>query len=726
MLIMWKPVRLQGVGSASAIINANAHPAGKLTPWRAQIDCLFGLNTTGYYLSSTNPFDSTGQFTCPSTMQSAVDPLSEENETNWDANLNGFVAEVLQEPSLMGALEGAALTAVGKGCESITIDPNEGPECNNRLTNSANDCKVGSNFKCNPSRIDGLSFTNSSAGGGMFIHGYQDYLEISNNHVFGNGGNFSGGIDVGQLEVPPLNTGTLLGFTYALPYLINSYMNVHHPSITQNASFGDEFNTDTPAAGGGVTFCTGADYYKFQYNWVCGNFSGGDGGGLSHYGLSENGTISNNWFVLNQSFNQRLPTNGGAITIQGVPNPGTCEGPPIDTGCPPQLTDGSGNVTISNNIIMSNMVESGNGGGIRLQLVNGTDVQRNPTNNLLLDLIDPWWQITISGNVITNNVAAWAGGGISVRDAVNVMITNNTIASNDTTNTAGVEFDTVGANQGSLPPTGGGTGTCGTTQCNITNPITTSTFSPSGIVSEPNTPLLVAAFATTGVRCPFTLFGNTNCKGFSNPYMTGNIVWQNRSFHIDVNSNPTPGLQNVVSLVPQLSQTATGVCETGADYWEVGVLGDNPTTQAAGSNTNGYKLNPLTGDMTTIAGYSTTNVTTNPGFTKQYCNGSRVPPEIVAAICTNNANARGCSSGGASGGIGVPPGIPDMDPFYPLFTLNPAATVDEGNNWINMWWGPLSLSNATTYSTAGTALTPLGNYNHTILLRGAPTYGVNP
>jgi hypothetical protein len=728
MIIMWKPLRLQGVGSASAIINANAHPAGKLTPWRAQVDCLFGLNTTGYYLSASNPFDSTGQFTCPSTMQNAADPLTDENVTNWDANLNGYVAEVLAEPTLMGALEGAALTVVGKGCESVTVDPTEGPTCNAPLTTSTADCKYVGNFRCNPSRVDGLSFTNSSAGGGgMFIHGYQHFLEISNNHVYGNGGNFSGGIDIGQLEVTGLTT--LLGLV-PVPYAYNVNMNVHHNAITGNASFGDEFQTDTPAAGGGITFCTGADNYKFQYNWVCGNFSGGDGGGLSHYGLSENGTISNNWFLLNQSFNQTLPTDGGAITIQGVPNPGTCEGPPIDTGCPPQLTDGSGNVTISNNIIMANMVESGNGGGIRLQLVNGTDVQRNPNNNLLLDLVAPWWQVTISDNVIVNNVAAWAGGGISLRDAVNTIITNNTIASNDSTNTAGVEFDTVGANQGSLPPTSGGTGTCVGAQCNITNPITTSTFSPAGIVSETNTPLLVAAMGTS-VRCPFALLGNTNCTGFSNPELSANIVWQNRTFHIDVNSNPTPGLQNVVSLVPQINQAVTGACPAGAQYWEIGVLGDNPTTQAAGSNPNGYKLNPLLGDMTTVAGYNTSvllgNVTTNPGFTSQYCNGSRVPPEIVASVCTNNANARGCSSGGATGGIGVPPGIPDIDPFYPLFTLNPAATVDEGNNWINMFWGPLSLSNASKYTAAGTALTPLGNYNHSAVpLRGAPAYGVLP
>ena len=35
-LLLWKPVRLQGVGAASVTINADAHPAGKLDPWRRQ------------------------------------------------------------------------------------------------------------------------------------------------------------------------------------------------------------------------------------------------------------------------------------------------------------------------------------------------------------------------------------------------------------------------------------------------------------------------------------------------------------------------------------------------------------------------------------------------------------------------------------------------------------------------------------------------------------------
>jgi hypothetical protein len=41
----------------------------------------------------------------------------------------------------------------------------------------------------------------------------------------------------------------------------------------------------------------------------------------------------------------------------------------------------------------------------------------------------------------------------------------------------------------------------------------------------------------------------------------------------------------------------------------------------------------------------------------------------------------------------VPPGIADATVPNPVFSLTPVATVDEGNNWINLRWGPLSMVN---------------------------------
>src|SRR5205814_4244964 len=47
LLLMWKPVRLQGVGAASSIIDANAHPSQALAAWRLRVVCLFGLAPNG-------------------------------------------------------------------------------------------------------------------------------------------------------------------------------------------------------------------------------------------------------------------------------------------------------------------------------------------------------------------------------------------------------------------------------------------------------------------------------------------------------------------------------------------------------------------------------------------------------------------------------------------------------------------------------------------------------
>src|SRR5256884_6653144 len=95
-----------------------------------------------------------------------------------------------------------------------------------------------------------------------------------------------------------------------VPYRLNTNVNVHHNSVTGNMSYGDELFSATPAGAGGVTFCTGADFYKFNYNWLCGNLSTGDGGGLAHAGFSYNGDIEHNSILFNQSTNPTVPANG--------------------------------------------------------------------------------------------------------------------------------------------------------------------------------------------------------------------------------------------------------------------------------------------------------------------------------------------------------------------------------------------------------------------------------
>jgi hypothetical protein len=80
----------------------------------------------------------------------------------------------------------------------------------------------------------------------------------------------------------------------------------------------------------------------------------------------------------------------------------------------------------------------------------------------------------------------------------------------------------------------------------------------------------------------------------------------------------------------------------------------------------------------------------------------------------------------------VPPGIADAVTPNPLFSFTPSATVDEGNNWINVSWGPLTLTNPSLQST-GTGSTgnygggpPLANYNLTAAINNIPANQPHP
>ena len=107
-----------------------------------------------------------------------------------------------------------------------------------------------------------------------------------------------------------------------------------------------------------------------------------------------------------------------------------------------------------------------------------------------------------------------------------------------------------------------------------------------------------------------------------------------------------------------------------------------PTTRAE-------RLGPAFSVLTSTTGYAASNTSGSPALISQYCNGSRVPPEV--------------------GGLGweVPPGTNETNALpTPVFSLTPSATVDEGNNWINLRWGPLALAKPANNAV-------LGNYGLT-------------
>jgi hypothetical protein len=739
ILLMWKPVRLQGVGAASSIINANPHPAGKLDTWRKEVNCLFGLGLNGSPTTWTPGCAGAGWFGFNATANNPqIDRLPLEATVGWDASLNGNLAELLQEPSLMGALEGAGITVLSKGVDFHGASPWDptllgGFPAGTTLLTSANCGPAAgpnpfpSSFQCNPSSIDGLGITNSSqGGGGVFVHGWGHNLQIANNRVYSNAGTLSGGISVGQGEFPtPYLAGSATNAppgscqsssvtNLQLPYCHNLNVNLHNNAITSNSSTGDELFSATPAGGGGVSVCTGADYYQFNYNWVCGNLSTGDGGGVAHIGFSYNGDIEHNAFLFNQSSNPTIVSNGGGLLIMGAPDADPGCGVQVDTDCVPAPgsigpSDGTGpNLVINANLIMGNQAESGSGGGLALQQTNGSDVVSFPTTPA------NWNNVTVTNNIITNNVAGWDGAGISLLDALNVNIINNTIMSNDSTASSGVLFNTVGAPLASAPDPHA--------NC-IQGGTTSSCPQPAGLVSIQNSAVLQANLPAT-ITCPLghfqgTTASNGSCRQVSYPELWNDVFWQNRSFYISVGALGTGTLnqQNVVTLrnafttTTAPSQSTTGACPA-ASYWDIGVRGDlSPTTHEST-----ITLTPEASILTDITGYPgggtgfQVNSASNPVVVSQYCNGSRVPPEF--------------------GGLGwqVPPGIADATVPNPIFNLMPAATVDEGNNWINISWGPLAMANPVTGTVLGnyalTGNSPAINYITPAL--SATTYAAAP
>ena len=759
MLVMWKPLRLQGVGAASTVINANTQPAGKLDPWRAEVSCMFGLARNGTPIGpngtgGTNAFDPTNTFTCPNAgskyftgtesggtplrrggfspvvQTPQVDRLPLEGIVGWDTTTNGNLAQLLQEPTLMGAYEGAGITVLSKGVNTLgqsgyygsgneaafptgTLVLTSG-DCLTRGHNAAN--PYPSNFQCNPSSIDGLSVTDSSqGGGGIFVHAWAHNLQIANDRVYNNIGTLSGGINVGQGESPDAYLAGSVSDTdpgscessnitnQQLPYCFDLHLNVHNNMVTSNTSIGDELFSGTPAGAGGVSFCTGADYYQFNYNWLCGNMSTGDGGGFAHVGFIKNGDIEHNWILFNQSTNPTIATNGGGLIVMGAAPDGLtasgieCGSTVADLDCPPGVPDGTGpNLKINANLILGNSAASGSGGGVRFQSVNGTDISLIPNQPLL------WNSVMFTNNIVVNNVAGWDGGGISLQDSLNIDIINNTIASNDTTASAGVLFNTIGAPDASAP---------GATNQTTGNG-TTSAPQPAGLVSMQNSPVLVASLAGIHVTCPP---GHAGCAQFSNPYLANDLFWQNRAFYIGVGSLSAAYQQNIISMFNAVSgspvgsqpktasSTANGagttitggtgscvnVSTSGSNvpstYWDLGVRGDT----GPGNHTSTFTIVPTYSSLTNAAeNAGTTNFVgatfSNADFTSQYCNGSRTPPEA-----------------GGYAGWQVPPGISDATVPNPIFNLSPAATVDEGNNWVNISWGPLALTNPVTGATLG-------------------------
>ncbi|MEA3151398.1 MAG: hypothetical protein QOD56_2337, partial [Gammaproteobacteria bacterium] len=700
LVVMDRPVRLQGVGAAAVVINAAKYPNQKIDQWRTRINNAFGLDNQG------------NTFGTPT-----VDPLPGQEITG---------GVILLEPSVLATEEGAGITIIAKEYRADGVTPLTVGDCKtNKLAKHA--------FVCGTSRIDGLSVTGGDAGGGIYVNGWAHNLEVSNNRVFGNAGPFAGGVRIGQPylegQVLPTN-GSFAGFGF------DNKVNIHNNAITNNGTVEGNAAAGATAAtaggaGGGLSICSGSDGYKVTGNWICGNYSSSDGGGIGHIGLSNNGTIKNNKILFNESYNQTGPQFGGGVVIEGEGATGTT------------LTLGTGNVTVDSNLIQGNFARAGSGGGIRLQSVNGADAA---TRN-----IAPW-SITVTNNMIVNNLAAWAGAGISLADTLFSNVVNNTIVSNDSTGIAGNLFNTqVGsANTGSA----------------------TAVPNPAGVSSDLTSAPLLNSLNNNA----------RNSNKVSNPHLVNDIVWHNRSFFFSFAGglpqlSPSNTWADAVAgtLPAPLGAPAAadhGCVPTAEKYWDIGVVGDTSAAVPGSANSETLTVASATQAITTqrvngtnITRGTVTITTTSPGglVTGETVNLSGVTPANAAnaawytgaVVITvidpstftyqtkspNNATRAAlttafagltfsgstaaytaplnptiavgnsitstttgatpaalnltkmyCNASRAAPGLQFEPGTP----LQPAFNISVSATLDESGNFVDLHFGPLSVMDQST------------------------------
>jgi large repetitive protein len=538
MLIMTKPVKLQGFGAGSTHIIANQSLTTQLQAWREKMNILVN---------------------CPANQGGGQITLLPTQRNNTPVGPGGT--------GRCGFVPGTGLFLIDEGA-GITVATRDG---------------VFTSLQ--PSRIDGFSVVGSMASPGILVNGYARYLEISNNLVANNQGTYGGGIRLGDPILGDVNNITISAQ--------NDHAFIHHNHIVENGT--------QIMPGAGVALYNGSDNYQLTDNYICGNFAQTDGAGVAHYGLSRDGLIARNKIVFNQTFVQQpLPLGGtgagGGLMISGLPADAVNE-PGEDIN--PLTSEGSGSVTVVSNLIQGNNAGTGDGAGVLLRSINGLDVTAAPTNPAA------WYHIELFNNIIVNNVAGLAGGGIAIQDAAKVTMINNTVAHNDSTATANLAFSPATPNQ--------------------SNP------QPAGIVSSRFSLGLCQAFGELA-----------NCPRFSNPVMENNIVLNNRSMFWQVNTAlPVPIGELQVAGVNDL-----------AVWPPVPGFSLDPRNGILSSTTTGYHAsNQLVADSLSVFANPYTNAP--PAFGAVQPNGTITQLEFTTSLVS-------------------------------------AAAIDEGGNFINVHYGPLT------------------------------------
>lgn len=671
--ILWKRVRVQGYGAPVTLVNA-AMGADYLrqAAWR-QKACDLVLNQG--MAAALLP----GQ-TVPANMAACLTGDTVDNAPLLFASEEASGFFVLQKPL------GGGLIRQANG--PFIIDPTPG----NR--NNA-DSPVWA------LQIDGFTITGADTGGGIVANGNAVQLQISNNRITGNQGLYNGGIRIGHADLNqadlPVDGNNLL-------------VNIHHNEILKNGNTAGEVT----GGGGGISIYTGARGYRVADNYIAGNFSTGDGGGMAHFGQSGeyafnvntstnaaavprligqdnrtdgpanpnntalvryvfHSTVSNNQFRFNQSFNQAKSVQGGGLAIIGIVDP-------AGTG----IALGTGNVTIVNNTFQGNLAGAGDGGGIALVGVNGSGDVNNGNRNA-------WNRVDILNNLIVDNGAGVAGGGISLQDAANVNIVNNTIAMNDSYATAARAFqgltNPTQANNCAQNPTPG----CLTIAQSVLQ-------DGAGIVEYGHSGGLLARFAGFGLAQQNNA---GKARWFSDANIVNSVVLGNRSFSwsVDYSIDQTTCSYNTANGQPCFGLSAAAAqTRSGNDVAALFVPAAAPA--ALRTPTTSYSVFSAlnAGDGTAGGAGNAVGDVTVPGvdFSSAYLLGDRgVLKQLIVALEQS-----------------VPKGAPVLEVQEPTVATT-AAAFDEGGNFIDVRFGPLTRGGLVAGSWVD-----FGTYNPTAAAAG--------
>ncbi|MEJ2691926.1 MAG: hypothetical protein P8166_02445 [Candidatus Thiodiazotropha sp.] len=261
---------------------------------------------------------------------------------------------------------------------------------------------------------------------------------------------------------------------------------------------------------------------------------------------------------------------------------------------------------------------------------NGTDIVNSRIGNSNRYRSNRWWDVSIFNNMITNNVSGLAGA-LSLQDSVEVHVVNNTIAHNDSTATTALAFTPGFPNQ--------------------------SNAQPAGIVSRLHSPALAALLGSMNANIVPTN-GNRldEYLTFSDANLNSNIVFGNRSFFWLNYDDPATTLVET-GLFPANCTTAP----TGCDLAATAAYSDDMAVLDGVVNSGEVmfsRYNLLTDNADNVA---------------EYTGGHNVftaDPVFLNSVFNEGKN-----------GIDIPE----------FTVIQAAGAFDEGGNFIQVAFGPLSL-----------------------------------